>query len=449
MARRLGFVLLTLCLTASAVRAQSFEVKTHTLKNGMKVLVQEDRSIPNATMYIFYRVGSRNERPGTTGISHFFEHMMFNGAKKYGVGEFDRVMEAAGGRNNAYTSNDVTAYQNWFPTSALELIFDMEADRISSLAFDPKVIESERGVVASERRTSVDSDNFEILGEQLWATAFTAHPYQWPVVGWMVDIENWKMEDLKRHFEMGYSPSNATMLVVGDVKAEDVFRLAQKYIEPIKSSEPPPPVTTLEPEQLGERRIVVKKFAQLPVLMLGYHVPQTSDPDYYPLRVLQTVLFSGQSSRMYQRIVDKDQLALFINGGFPFAFDPTLFTVTAQPKAGVEPAAVERAVYEELDKVKSQSITDQELEKAKNILLAEFYRQMKTINGRANTLGTYEVFFGDHRKLFTAADQFNKVTKDDVKRVAQKYFGEKNRTVATLVPETSEGSGAPSAAEKR
>jgi zinc protease len=449
MARRLGFVLLTLCLAAGAVRAQSFEVKTHTLKNGMKVLVQEDRSIPNATMYIFYRVGSRNERPGTTGISHFFEHMMFNGAKKYGVGEFDRVMEAAGGRNNAYTSNDVTAYQNWFPTSALELIFDMEADRISSLAFDPKVIESERGVVASERRTSVDSDNFEILSEQLWATAFTAHPYQWPVVGWMVDIENWKMEDLKRHFEMGYSPSNATMLVVGDVKSEDVFRLAQKYIEPIKSSAPPPPVTTREPEQLGERRIVVKKFAQLPVLMLGYHVPQTSDPDYYPLRVLQTVLFSGQSSRMYQRIVDKDQLALFINGGFPFAFDATLFTVTAQPKAGVEPAAVERAVYEELDKVKSQSITDQELEKAKNILLAEFYRQMKTINGRANTLGTYEVFFGDYRKLFTAAEQFNKVTKDDVKRVAKEYFGEKNRTVATLVPQAQEGAPAPAAGEKR
>jgi len=228
-------------------------VQTRTLKNGMKVLVQEDHSIPNATMYIFYRIGSRNERPGTTGLSHFFEHMMFNGAKKYGPGQFDRVMEAAGGSNNAYTNNDVTVYQDWFPAVTLELIFDLEADRIRDLAFDPKIIDSERGVVASERRTSVDNNNFGLLGEQLSATAFTAHPYQWPVVGWMVDIENWKMEDLKHHFEMGYSPSNATMLVVGDVKSDAVFKLAEKYIEPIPSHDPPPKVTTQEPEQMGER----------------------------------------------------------------------------------------------------------------------------------------------------------------------------------------------------
>jgi zinc protease len=201
----LSFSLALLCLLGSAPvsRAQSFDVKTHTLKNGMKILVQEDHSIPSVALYIFYRIGSRNERPGTTGLSHFFEHMMFNGAKKFGPGEFDRVMEAAGGRNNAYTSNDLTVYQDWFTPTALELIFDLEADRIQNLSFDPKIIESERGVVASERRTSVDANNFGILNEQLYAAAFTAHPYQWPVVGWMVDIENWKMADLKRHFEIG------------------------------------------------------------------------------------------------------------------------------------------------------------------------------------------------------------------------------------------------------
>src|SRR6185369_9058750 len=262
--------------TANKTTGPTLDIKTHTLKNGMKIIVHEDNSIPNAALYIFYRIGSRNERPGTTGLSHFFEHMMFNGAKKYGPGQFDRVMEAGGGRNNAYTNNDVTVYQDWFPSAALDLIFDLEADRIQNLAFDPKIIESERGVVANERRLSVDNSTRGTLAEQLYATAYTAHPYQWPVVGWMADIENWKMEDLKRHFEMGYSPSNATMVVCGDVSADQVFRRAEKYIEPIPSHTPPPPVTTQEPEQQGERRLVVRKFAQLPLLMVGYHVPETA-----------------------------------------------------------------------------------------------------------------------------------------------------------------------------
>lgn len=431
--------LAVLFLMTAAADAQQFQIKTHTLKNGMKIIVEEDHSIPNVALYIFYRIGSRNERPGTTGLSHFFEHMMFNGAKKYGPKQFDRTMEAAGGSNNAYTSNDLTVYQDWFPRSALDLIFDLEADRIRDLSFDPKVVESERGVVASERRSSVDGSNFGILSEQMYAAAFTAHPYQWPVVGWMVDIENWKMEDLKRHFEMGYSPSNATMVVSGDISMEEIVKLAEKYIEPITPHDPPAKVTTQEPEQLGERRVTVRKFAQLPILMMGYHVPAASDPDYYPLQVLQTILFSGQSSRMYQRLVDKDQLALFVSGGTRPTFDPTLFSVNSQPKAGIEPGKVETAIYEEFEKIKTSAVTDQELEKAKNILLANFYRQMKTISGKANTLGSYEVFFGDYRKLFTAANDYSKVTKEDVQRVAKKYFTEKNRTVATLIPEKPAG----------
>ncbi|HKV42378.1 MAG TPA: pitrilysin family protein [Blastocatellia bacterium] len=432
-------IALLLASAGGQAHAQNFDVKTRTLKNGMKILVNEDHSIPNVALYIFYRIGSRNERPGTTGLSHFFEHMMFNGAKKYGPGEFDRAMEAAGGTNNAYTTHDVTVYQDWFPNSALNLIFDLEADRIENLSFDPDKIKSERGVVASERRSSVESNNFGVLDEQLWATAFIAHTYQWPVIGWMVDIENWTMADLKHHFEMGYSPSNATMVVTGDVTADQIFSLAEKFIEPIPSHDPPPKVTTVEPAQLGERRLVVKKFAQLPALLIGYHVPQTSSPDYYPLKVLQTILFQGQSSRMYRRLVDKDQIALFIAGSSDYAFDPTLFQIAAQPKAGVQPAAVEKAIYEELDRVKDQSVTDEEIQKAKNILLADFYRQMKTINGRANTLGSYEVFFGDYHKLFTAADEYNKVTKEAVQQAARKYFKDTNRTVATLVPEPQTG----------
>jgi zinc protease len=438
-------VVASLLMVAAAVQAsaQGFDVRTHTLKNGMKILVQEDHSIPNVAVYIFYRVGSRNERPGITGISHFFEHMMFNGAKKFGPGEFDRAMEANGGSNNAYTSENVTVYQDWFPRSALELIFDLEADRIQNLSFDPQIVESERGVIASERRSSIDASNVGILAEQLSAAAFTAHPYQWPVVGWMSDIEAWTLDDLKAHFRMGYSPSNATMVVTGDVTLDEIVRLAGKYLEPIPSNPPPPKVRTVEPEQMGERRVVVRKFAQLPILMIGWHVPQTAHPDYFALQALETILFSGQSSRMYSRLVDRDQLALSVAGGGEWSFDPSLFTVTAQPKAGVDPAAVEKAIYEELDRVKVNAVTDAELEKAKNMLLADFYRDMKTISGRANAIGTYEVFFGDYKKLFSAAEDFSKVTRADVQRVAAKYFSANTRTVATLVPE------APAASEKK
>src|SRR6202171_4276045 len=218
---RTALLLLCACVSLTIpAGAQEFPVVTKTLKNGMKVLVQTDHSIPNVALYIFYRVGSRNEGPGTTGLSHFFEHMMFNGAKKYGPGELDKVMEANGGANNAYTTQNVTVYQDWFPRSAMPLIFDIEADRIQNLSFDPQKIESERGVVASERLSSVDNDNGGLLDEQLRATAFISHPYQWPVLGWMSDIEHWTIDDLKRHFEMGYSPSNATMVVVGDVITE-------------------------------------------------------------------------------------------------------------------------------------------------------------------------------------------------------------------------------------
>jgi zinc protease len=425
-------------LLVAGARAQEFPVATRTLKNGMKVLVQADHSIPNVALYIFYRIGSRNERPGTTGISHFFEHMMFNGAKKYGPGELDKAMEAQGGSNNAYTTRDVTVYQDWFPRSELELIYDIEADRIRDLSFDPQKVKSEREVVASERRLSVDNENNGTLDEQLWATAYIAHPYQWPVIGWMSDIEAWTMADLKHHFEMGYSPNNATMVVAGDVSPDEIFQLCEKYIEPIPSHTPPPPVTTVEPEQLGERRLVVHKASELPLLMLAYHIPKTNSPDFYALNILRTVLFQGESSRMYQRLVDKDQIALDVSSNVEPAFDPTIAEIVAQPKQGVDPLTCEKAMYEELERAKDAAISDTELEKAKNIRLVEFYRLMRTISGRANTIGTYEVFWGDYHKLFEAAKNYSAVTKEDVQRVAKTYFGANNRTVATLLPQNAE-----------
>jgi zinc protease len=254
----------------------------------------------------------------------------------------------------------------------------------------------------------------------------------------MSDIEHWTMADLKHHFEMGYAPNNATMVVVGDVSPEEIFKLCETYIEPIPTHDPPPPVTTIEPEQMGERRLVVHKPAQLPLLMLGYHIPQTNNADFYALNVLRTILFQGESSRMYQRLVDKDQIALDVQSQAEPAFDPTMLEVVAQPKQGIDPQQCEKAIYQELDRAANAPVSDKELEKAKNIRLVEFYRQMRTINGRANTIGTYEVFFGDYNKLFDAAKNYSAVSKEDILRVAKAYFGANNRTVATLLPEETQ-----------
>jgi len=429
-------ILGALLLFSSLLPAQ--DVRTQTLANGMKVIVQEDHGIPNVAMYFFYRIGSRNERPGATGLSHFFEHMMFNGAKKYGPKQFDRTMDNLGGNNNAYTTNDVTVYTDWFPSSALETMFDMEADRIRDLAFDPKMIESERGVVYSERRMSVDNSNFGALYELAGATAFEAHPYHWPVVGWPSDIESWTMDDLKNHFRMGYAPNNCVMVVVGDVHFDNILELSRKYLEPIPRQEPPPPVRTKEPEQRGERRVTLSKPAQLPIQLILYHVPNTRDPDTPALEVTSTLLSSGQSSRLYRRMVDTEQLALSVGGGTRDALDPTVFIFSIQPRSGVEPAATEKALYEELAKLQAEEVPAAELRKAKNQMLAGLYRQQKTIAGRANLLGSFEVFYGDYSKLFTADKEIEAVTAADIQRVAQKYFTAKNRTVATLVPEKPE-----------
>jgi zinc protease len=428
-------VFLLVCLLTQSSAAQNFNIQERTLKNGLKVLVQEDPAIPNVALYTFFRVGSRNEHEGITGLSHFFEHMMFNGAKKYGPGQFDKAMEANGGNNNAYTSNDVTVYQDWFPNSALELIFDLEADRVQYLAFDPKIVESERQVVYSERRLSVDNNNFGLLDEQLEATAMMAHPYHWPVVGWPSDIEKWTLDDLKTYFAKGYSPSNATMVVVGAVKADDVFRLAEKYMEPIPAHDPPPPVRTVEPKQLGERRIAVHKFAQLPIVQIAYHVPQALGPDYYTLELLQTLLTRGESSRLYRSLVDQQQLAIEVESSHEVTFDPFLFSFTVQPRKGVAPEKAEQALYAEIDKLKTSGVDDHELQKAKNQAIANYYRSLRSINRRANVIGRYEVFFGDYHKLANVEQEFNKVTAADIQRAAKEYFDVNNRTVATLVPD--------------
>ncbi|WP_133408376.1 M16 family metallopeptidase [Parashewanella tropica] len=435
MKRQLSALALSLSIlfastTASATTAA--DVKSFTLDNGMKIMVLEDDSIPNANMYLFWKVGSRNEVPGITGISHFFEHMMFNGAKKYGPKMFDRTMEANGGANNAYTTEDLTVYTDWFPASSIETIFDLEADRIAHLDINPKMVESERNVVASERRTGLENSNWRALQGPLKSVAFSAHPYSWPVIGWESDIHAWTLEDLVNYHKTYYAPNNAVVVIAGDVKLDNVKRLANKYFAPIPAQTPPAKVRTVEPKQTGERRLFVKKASvSTPNVMLAYHTPNAKSDDYYALDILSSILSDGKSSRLYKGLVDK-QVALAAETYMPTAFDPNLFYVYGIAAPGVSEHKLERALIDQINDIAKNGVKQKELEKVKNMKLMGFYKTMETINGKANTIGTYEVYFGSYKKLFDAPKLYSKVTPADIQRVAKTYLIKSNRTVGVL-----------------
>ena len=431
--------IIALCLTIGglfssmgAQATQAEDIKSFTLDNGMKIMVLEDASIPNANMYLFWKVGSRNEVPGITGISHFFEHMMFNGSKKYGPKMFDRTMEASGGANNAYTTENLTVYTNWFPANALETIFDLEADRIANLDINAQMVESERGVVASERTTGLENSNWRTLQEEIKGAAFRAHPYSWSVIGHESDIAAWTLEDLVQYHKTYYAPNNAVVVIAGDVKLNEVKALADKYFAPIPAQAPPREVKTVEPLQKGERRVFVQKASvSTPNVMLAFHVPATSHQDYYALDLLSSILSTGNSSRLYQGLVEK-QVAIGVETYMPMSFDPNLFYVMGVANPGITAKELETGMIGEINRIAREGVTQDELEKVKNIKLMNFYQTMETINGKANTLGTYELYFGSFDKLFNAPEAYNKVTPEDIQRVAQTYLRRANRTVGVL-----------------
>ncbi len=410
-------------------------IRSRTLANGLKVVVWPDHDIPNVALYTWFRVGGRNEYPGITGIAHYFEHMMFNGTSKLEPGEFDRIMEGAGGSNNAYTSSDVTVYQDWFPADALETVLALEADRMANLDFDPEVVESERGVVYSERRVSVEDEPSGLLTEQMQATAFVAHPYQFPVIGWPSDIENWKLEDLKAFYKTYYAPNNAAMFVVGAVEPADVFKRVERLFGAIPGQPAPRRITTLEPEQRGERRIVVEKAGvQAPVLAMAWHIGSASDADALPMALLLSALADGEASRLHQRLVERDALALSVGSSRDAGFDPGLVWLYAQLPPGGDVDAVEKIIAEELARVRAEGIAPAELVKARKTMEAGFWRALQTISGKAQALGRYEIFHGDYAALFDAPAKAAAVTAEQVKAVAEATFRDSNRTVGRLVP---------------
>ena len=415
--------------------AQQLQTGEFTLRNGLTVVTVEDHTVPSICFAIAFHVGSRNERPGITGISHLFEHMMFNGSKKYKPMEFDKILENGGGYSNAYTSNDITFYYEEFNPDLLDKVLDMEADRMRSLKLDTANIEQERGIVKEERRVSTDNSVRGTMVEDLYAASFVAHPYHNPVVGWMNDIDNITLQDAKDYFKIYYAPDNATAFVVGDFESSSLRKRMEKAFGNISRQPKPREVVNAEPEQPGEKRIKVHKAAELPAVAIGYKSAAVSSPDIHALDILATILARGQSARLYKELVHDEQLCTEVSAGTDEFIDPGLFTIFAQMQEGKTVEDAEEEIYKTIHAIVEDGVTDEELQKAKNIAQADYVDNFKTNDGIAGRLGYYEVVYGDYRKSFKMMDEYARVSAGDIKRVASRYLTENQRTVVVLVPE--------------
>jgi zinc protease len=425
--------LLSLSVAATSF-GQDLKVTEKVLPNGLKVLLKEEHKAPVVTFQIWYKVGSRNEKLGTTGMSHLLEHMMFKGSKKYGPKQFSQVVQRNGGNDNAFTGKDYTAYFENFASDRIAISLDLESDRMQDLLLDPKEFLSERDVVKEERRMRTDDDPTNTMVEQMTAAAFIAHPYQWPVIGWMADISNITRDDLAEHYHRYYAPNNATIVVAGDFDTKTLLPQIEKYFGQVPRGPAVPKVGAVEPRQIGERRIIVRKQAELPAVFAGYHTPDIKHADSFSLEVLQAVLSSGKSSRLYKALVYEKQLALYAGGDYDnIANDPNLFYVYAGVMPGKTTDEVEKALYAEIEKLKTTPVSDEELQKAKNQIESSFIMGQDSIFYQAMLLGQFETV-ANWKMLETYVERIRAVTKEDVMRVAQQYFTEDNRTVGILIP---------------
>ncbi len=413
---------------------ETFHLNIHAahLENGLEVLILEDHAVPLVTVQVWYRVGSRNERPGITGISHFLEHMMFKGTPKYGPGQYSQLIQRYGGTQNAFTSYDMTAYYSVLPAARLDLALELEADRMTHLLLDPEEIKSEREVVKEERRLRENAPTGPMY-EQLGALAYIAHPYQWPVIGWMSDIESITRDELQAYYQTYYIPNNATVIIVGDVDVTATMAAVQRHFGDIPPGPPPPPVRPPEPSQMGERRTEIPRPTALAALAIGYHIPAFNHPDAFPLEVLSQILSEGQSSRLYQSLVYEQQLVTSINTNADLRIDPGLFTITSMVQEGKTPAEVEDAIYQQLDQLTAESITDRDMQKAINQAQSSFIFRQQSLQDQGFTIGFFHML-QSYTVINEYIDRLRQVTKQDVERVARTYLTKRHRTVVTIVP---------------
>ena len=414
------------------------------LPNGLKVILLENHKAPLVTFQVWYRVGSRNEAWGKTGLSHMLEHMMFKGTEKFGPEEFSRIVQENGGNDNAFTSRDYTAYFENMSADRAQIPIDLESDRMHNLLLKEEDFRTERMVVMEERRLRTEDNPQANLQEHIEATAFLTSPYHWPTIGWKEDIERFTLDDLKAYYRTNYNPVNAFLVVVGDFKREELLPKIEKAFGSITRGIAPNQERDVDPKQVGERRVFVKKEAQLSYMVMGYHVPNLREPDSYVLEVTAALLSAGKSSRLYQSLVREKRLVLSVDADHSLlSRDPSLFYLSAELLPGKEVAEVEKALDQEIERLMKEPVGAHELEKTKNQLEASFIFSQDSLFSQAMLLAQHEIAL-TWRAVDDYLPSIRKVSPEDIQRVAKKYLTPDNRTVGILIPlPPKEGKPAP------
>lgn len=430
-------LLLVMPLTAFANAA----IQEFKLDNGLKLIVQEDHRSPVVVSQVWYRAGSLDEVNGKTGVAHVLEHMMFKGTKQVKSGQFSRLIAAAGGKENAFTSTDYTCYFQQLEKSHLPLSFKLEADRMANLQLTDEEFAKEIKVVMEERRWRTDDKPQSKVNEAFQGTIYRAHPYSRPVIGFMNDLENMTADDAREWYNNWYAPNNATLVVVGDVKADEVYKLAKQHFGKLKPKVLPVRKPQVEPQQIGERRIVVKAPAKLPYLLMGYHVPALTNPDTdwepYALEVLAGVLSGNPAARLNQRLVRESKLAIDASAGYDLMSRgrQSIFAMDATPSEGKTVADVEAALIQQIENIKESGVTAEELDRVKaGVIAADVYKR-DSMFYQGMQIGTIETIGFSWKILEDYPKKLRAVTPEQVQAVAKKYLLKDNLTIATLDPQ--------------
>lgn len=421
-------------LPVHAAQTYAEQVVERTLDNGFKMLLLEDHKAPVAVVQVWYRVGSRNELPGTTGLSHMLEHMMFKGTANNGPEEYSRIIARNGGNENAFTSDDATTYFATLASDRILVEVELEADRMRNLVLSEQLFEPERKVVMEERRMRTDNNPIAFMFESLNAATFLEHPYRQPVIGWATDIAGWKLDDLKHHYDLYYQPNNAFLVAVGDFDAKKMGDLVAEKFGAYPRAADPPPVRAKEQAPRGERRVSVERPARLPFVSLQYVVPNLDSPDAPALEMLESVLSNGKSSRLYQRLVREQRVALDAGASYArTAVDDKTFSLSGQPQPGVSAEQLEKALLAEVEALQKEPPSQDELNRARAQVEAAFVFAQDSMFYRGLLLGTYEIA-GGWRQIDDFLPAIEKVTPQQVQEVAKKYLTQVNRTAGVLVP---------------
>jgi zinc protease len=445
--------LLVLAALLTVCTSQAADIVQTTLKNGLRVIVQEDHRAPVVVSQVWYRAGSLDEVNGKTGVAHVLEHMMFKGTKKVPAGQFSRQVAAAGGKENAFTSKDYTCYFQQLEKSKLPLSFKLEADRMANLQITDAEFAKEIEVVKEERRWRTEDKPQSRVSEQFDSSVFRAHPYGRPVVGFMNDLDNMTAADAREWYNTWYTPNNVTVVVVGDVQAKDVFKLAEQTFGKLAAKPLPARKPQVEPVQLGERRAIVKAPAKLPYFMMGFHAPSMkngtaySEQDWepYALEVLSSVLSGNGSSRLNQKLVREQAIALDIDSGYDGTNrgQASTFEIAASPSEGVALEALQKAIWEVVDEVKNKGVTAAELHRVKAAVIAADVYKRDSMFYQAMQIGQLETMGYPLSLLEKNAARVEAVTSEQVQAVAKKYLVPDQLTLVTLDPQPMDPNAKP------